>query len=126
VTTPGGSNTATPVHLPTPAPTVTAISPNTGSTRGTADHHRTISRRHVVTIAARRHPVTVSRHLDHATTPAAARTASVVVTTRAAPTPQPCSPTNAGADVTAISPNTGAPRRTAVTITGTNFSGATS
>ena len=135
VTTPGGSNAANTLFTyQVPAPTVTAISPNSGTTAGGTNVTITgtnFTGATGVTIggAAATGVTVVSATSITATTPAgSAGTASVVVTTPGGSnaantlfTYQVPAPT-----VTAISPNSGTTAGgTTVTITGTNFTGAT-
>ena len=141
----GGNGTSPAPTLaedtPTPAPTVTAISPSTGTTAGGTSVTITgtnLTGASAVTIGgtAATSITVVSSTSITATTPAGtAGTASVLVTTTGGtnsantlftyqtPTPPPANaPT-----VTSILPTSGSTSgSTAITITGTNFTGATS
>jgi hypothetical protein len=139
VTTAGGTNSANTLYTyltPTPAPTVTGISPNSGTTAGGTSVTITGSNftgATGVTIGgtAATSVVVVSSTSITAMTPAgSAGTASVLVTTAGGtnsantlytyltPTPAPT--------VTGISPSSGTTAGgTSVTVTGTNFTGAT-
>ena len=134
VTTPAGSNAANALYTYVPGPTVTSVSPNSGSTLGGTSvtiTGTTFTGATSVTFggAAATGVAVVNATTITATTPAgAAGAASVIVTTpsgsNAANTLYTYIP---GPTVTSVSPNSGPTAGgTSVTITGTTFTGATS
>jgi hypothetical protein len=133
VTTPAGSNAANALYTYVPGPTVTSVSPNSGSTLGGTSvtiTGTTFTGATSVTFggAAATGVAVVNATTITATTPAgAAGAASVIVTTtsgsNAANTLYTYIP---GPTVTSVSPNSGPTAGgTSVTITGTTFTGAT-
>jgi hypothetical protein len=134
VTTPGGTGTGTGLYTYSAAPTVTAISPNSGATAGGASVTITgtgLTGATSVTIGgvAATGVTVVSATSITATTPAHAAGATdvVVTTTGGTGTGTGLYTYFSAPTVTAISPHSGTTTGgTAVTITGTGLTGATS
>jgi YVTN family beta-propeller protein len=131
VTTAAGTNAANTAYTYLAAPTVTSISPSTGSTGGGTAVNITgtdFTGATGVTIGGAAASFTVvSSTSITATTPAGTGTAAIVVTTPGASSAaNPLYTYVASPTVTSVSPSNGSTAGgTAVTITGTNFTGAT-